>query len=417
MLKFILKTGYSLFLAILAGCLFLATVSKAQQFEFTGKRKKEIIPFKMIKNLMVIPLTINGKGPYNFILDTGVGLFIITDHSLIDTLQIKNIRSIKIAGFGEGADISAFVTPAVEVEIASAKAKSMPAAILKEDIFGLSNFAGMPVHGLIGFEFFNSFIVRISYLQNTLTIYRPETAFVPRKGTRIPITIEERKPYVICDLTLSDGLKTPVKLIIDTGAGHPVSLETNLGMPFEVPPINIAGNLGVGLSGPITGYIGRIPSIKLGKYSLNNVIAAFPNYKDVAAKVISINRNGNLGNTILKRFNVVFDYSRQVMYLKPSSLLKEPFEHDMSGMELTSAGADFKRVIVNRIEPFSPAEDAGIMKDDEILSINLKPVADMTLEEINNLLRSKNDRSFVIEIGREKKKQSFRVILTLQRRI
>ena len=86
---------------------------------------------------MIIPLTINGKGPYNFILDTGVGLFIISDTTLIDTLQIKNLRSIKIVGFGEGQDLSAYVTPSIDVKIGSAVAKNMPAALLKKDIFEL----------------------------------------------------------------------------------------------------------------------------------------------------------------------------------------------------------------------------------------------------------------------------------------
>ncbi len=389
----------------------------AQSFEFTGKRKRETVSFKLVKNLMIIPLKINGKGPYDFVLDTGVGLFLITDPSLIDTLEIKNIRSIKIAGFGEGGDLSAFVTPSIEVDIASTKAQSIPAAILKKDLFDLSSFVGMPIHGLIGYEFFSSFIVRINYPLNTITIYRPETAYVPRKGTRIPITIEERKPYIITDLTLSNGQKIAAKLIIDTGAGHPVSLETNAGLPFEVPQVNIAANLGIGLTGPIKGYIGRIPSVKLGKYVLNNVITAFPAYEDAAAKITSIDRNGNMGNGILRRFDIVFDYNRAAIYLKPSILFKEPFEHDMSGMELTSGGDDFKHIIITRIEPSSPAEQQGLLKDDEILGINFKPVSEMSMQDIDNMFRSKDDRSFIIEVIHQSNKKRERIILTLQRRI
>ena len=58
----------------------------AQRFEFAGKRKKEIVPFKMVKNLMIIKLMVNGKGPFNFVLDTGVGLFLISDPKLIDSV-------------------------------------------------------------------------------------------------------------------------------------------------------------------------------------------------------------------------------------------------------------------------------------------------------------------------------------------
>ena len=403
---------------VLFACLFLICISaEAQYFEFTGKRKRETIPFKLVKNLMIIPLKINGTGPYNFVLDTGVGLFLITDPALIDTIQIKNLRTIKVTGFGAGEDLSAFVAPSLEIDIGSAKAKSVPAAILKKDVFELSSFAGMPVHGLIGYEFFNSFTVRISYPLNSIIIYRPDKFYIPKKGAKIPITIEERKPYMVNEIVLSSGKKIPLKIIIDTGAGHPISLESYEGKPFEVPHVNISANLGIGLTGPIKGYIGRIPSVKIGKYTLDNVISAFPDYNDVGSKVRLVNRNGSVGNSILRRFDVVFDYSRGVMYLKPSAFLKEPFEHDMSGMELSTGGEDFKRVIITRIEPFSPAEESGLDKDDEILSINFKPVSEMSMQEIDNLFRSRSDRSFILDVVHKGKKDRSRVILTLQRRI
>lgn len=406
-------TGRLIFILVLS---IVCPDAHSQIFEFKQGRNRETIPFKLVKNLIIVPVNINGTGPYNFVLDTGVGLFIITDPSLTDSIQFKNLRTIKITGFGDKEDLSAYVAPSLSVEIGSAGTSSIPAAILKKDIFELSSFAGMPIHGLIGYELFSSFIVKINYVLNTITLYRPDKTFLRRKGAKIPITIEDRKPYMVAEITLSTGKKLPAKLIIDTGAGHPVSLETEGNKPFELPMVNIAANLGMGLTGPIKGYIGRVPSVKLGKYTLKNVIASFPDFEDVGSKVKSVSRNGNMGNSILKRFEVIFDYNHEAMYLKPSILLKEPFEHDMSGMELTSAGPDYKRVIITRVEPFSAAEDVGLIKDDEILSINFKPVQEMTMQEIDNMFRSRNDRSFILDIQRKGEKQK-RVILTLQRRI
>lgn len=392
----------------------------AQRFEFTKKRKKEIVSFKMVKNLMIIKLMVNGKGPFNFVLDTGVGLFLISDPKLIDSLSIKNLRSINITGFGDGDPLSAYVTPTIDVGFGSTQAKGLSAAILKNDIFELSNYVGMPVHGLIGYEFFNSFIVKINFSLNTLTIYSPEIAYLPRKGYRVPLMIEDRKPYLISNIQLSSGEKIAAKLILDTGAGHPISLETNGGVPFEVPKVNIAGNLGIGLTGPISGFIGRLQSLTLGKYTLNNVIAAFPNYDDVGSKVYSVGRNGNMGITVLKRFNVIFDYNGSALYLKPGVSLNEPFEHDMSGMELTSAGDKFERILVSRVETGSSAEEAGLRKGDEIIAINFKPVAEITATEVDNLFRSKSDRSFILDVlpyGSKSIRERERVVITLKRRI
>lgn len=392
----------------------------AQQFEFPGKRKKEIVPFKMAKNLMIIKLTVNGKGPFNFVLDTGVGLMLISDPSLIDSVAIKNLRSINITGFGDGDPLSAYVTPSIDVGFGTTTAKGLSAAILKKDIFELSNYVGMPVHGLIGYEFFNSFVVKINFALNTLTIYRPETAYIARKGYRIPLMIEDRKPYLISNIQLDSGEKIDAKLILDTGAGHPLSLETNGGVPFEVPKVNIAGNLGIGLSGPISGYISRVKSLTFGKYTLTDVITAFPDYDDVASKVYSVSRNGNMGIMVLRKFNVIFDYNESALYIKPGVTLNEPFEHDMSGMELTSAGENFERLIVTRVEPGSSADEIGLRNNDEILAINFKPVTEMTASEIDNLFRSKSDRSFILDVlpqGSKNIRDRERVILTLKRRI
>lgn len=404
-------------IAILVIILLLTEDTFAQKFEFSGRRKKETLGFRMIKNLIIIQLQINDKGPYNFVLDTGVGLVLISDPKLIDSVSIKNLRNIYITGFGDGEKLSAFITPSVDFRIGNALATNMPAAILKKDIFELSNYVGIPIHGLIGYEFFNSFVVKINFSTSTITIYQPDKAYFPRSGSRIPLSIEERKPYISTRIQLTSGKKIPVKLIIDTGAGHPISLETLDGVPFELPVERIQGNLGVGLSGPIDGYMGRVTSLQLGKYTLEDVIAAFPDYEDAASRVFSINRNGNMGLAVIKRFNVVFDYNRAVMYLKPNTTLKEPFEHDMAGMEIGSAGENYKRLIITRVEPSSAAEKAGLMKGDEILAINFKPVSEMSLSEIDTMFRSRNGRNIVIDVLLKDGKTRDRIILTLTKRI
>jgi hypothetical protein len=401
----------------LAIILLFAGDAFSQKFEFIGNRKRESLVFKMIKNQMVIQLYLNEKGPFNFILDTGVGLVLISDPKLIDSISFQNLRSVYISGLGEGEKLSAFISPAVDLQIGNTTAKNIPAAILKKDVFELSNYVGIPIHGLIGYEFFRSFIVRLNFATSTMTLFQPERSYIPRKGSRIPLSIEERKPYINANIELNSGKKLLAKLVIDTGAGHPVSLETMDGVPFELPEERIRGNLGVSLTGPINGYIGRISSLQLGKYTLNSVVTAFPDYEDTSSRVFSINRNGNMGLAIIKRFHVVFDYNRSAMYVKPITTLKESFEHDMAGMEISSAGENYDRIIITRVEPLSSAAHAGLMKEDEILAINFKPVTEMSLSEIENLFRSRNGRNLIIDVLSKDGNVKERVILTLKQRI
>ena len=132
-------------------------------------------------------------------------------------------------------------------------------------------------------------------------------------------------------------------------------------------------------------------------------------------KLKIIKRDGNLGFGLLKRFTVVFDYSDSLLYLKPGSKFNEPFEHDMSGLEYYADGDNFSRIIISRVEPGSPADVIGLERNDEILAINFKPVVGMSLEEIDNIFRSGNDRSLLLDIYHDK--HIDKVIITLKRRI
>src|SRR3546814_15960814 len=56
------------------------------------------------------------------------------------------------------------------------------------------------------------------------------------------------------------------KLIIDSGAGHPVLLDPHSNPAFLIPDTSVSAMLGVGLNGPIRGYLGRLSSLYLGDF-------------------------------------------------------------------------------------------------------------------------------------------------------
>lgn len=397
-------------------CLFTFCFTSvcAQYFDLETRKKKVTIPFKLVRNLLVIKLSINNKGPFNFILDTGVGLMIITDPKLVDSISIPNKRTLKIPGLGEGADAEAYVTSALNIQIPGLVSYDVAAAILKKDLFSLSGYAGMPIHGLIGYEFFNNLAVKIDFQDSTVTVCRPKDLKVFRKGTQIPITVEDRKPYVTGKVIVHGGKEINSKLVIDLGAGHPVSLEKFIPL-YGLPQKFISSaNLGIGLNGPITGFIARLDALEIGKFKIKGIISSFPDTDNNQAR-LSVPRDGNLGIGVLKRFSVILDYTGNAMYLKPNSNFKEPFEHDMSGIEYYAAGKNLERIIINRIEPGSAGDEIGLERDDEIVAINFKPVSKMSLEEIDELFKSRNDRSLLLDIYHDKKLD--KVVLTLKRRI
>ena len=81
-------------------CLMLP--AQAQYFYITGPKKRINIPFRLVRNLVIIQLKINDGGPYNFIMDTGAGVMVITDPLLIDSVNIPTKRTIKLTGLRFG---------------------------------------------------------------------------------------------------------------------------------------------------------------------------------------------------------------------------------------------------------------------------------------------------------------------------
>ncbi len=367
----------------------------------------------MVRNMVVIKLKINNQGPYNFIMDTGVGVMIITDPQMIDSIPIPDKRILKLNGCGEGDAVDAYITSVLKVDIPGLTSYNVSAAILRTDHFSLSNYAGIPIQGLLGYEFFSNLAVKVDFSDSTLTVYRSKNQHAYAKGQKLPLVIENRKPYIFANVNMPDGSVKQSKLIVDLGAGHPMSLENMIGTP-DLPKKIIPANLGMSFTGPVVGFISRVNEIDLGKYHIKNPISSFPRPDPVKDKLRE-NRDGNLGIGLLKKFVVVFDYPDSAIYLKPGPHYNDPFEHDMSGLEYYAAGDDLKHVIISRVEPGSAGDEIGLEKDDEIVSINLKPTANMSLEQIDDIFKSQNDRNLLLEIYHDKKYDQ--VIITLKRRI
>lgn len=407
-----MRNSYLRTFIVLLCWLGFITSALAQGFFLASKKKRESIPFTLVRNMIVVKLKINGKGPFNFILDTGVGIMVITEPTMVDSLIPPTNRKLSVYGLGNGESLEAYITPSLRVDVDGVKTNGLAAAILTKDHFGLSNYAGMDIHGLLGYQFFHDLAVKINFMDSSLTVSKPKDMRRLRKSQKIPLMIENHRPYIQSELEMADGSSKICTLLVDIGAGHSLLLENNT---TPVRKFLSQANLGMGFTGPISGFMSRIDKIHLGKYKFGNVVTSFPDKDTVKSELFRTQRDGNVGMGILKRFTIVLNYQEGVMMLKPSLKFKEPFEHDMSGIEYYTDGKDYKRIIISRVEPGSAADLIGLEKDDEITAINFKTVDKMSLEEIDEIFRSQDNRAVVLRVFHDNEYDS--VILRLKRRI
>lgn len=386
----------------------------SQPFSLPNGQARQKISFELVHNLIIIPVSINGEGPYHFILDSGVGPIILTDTSMVDSLYKSELSLFKIRGRGIGPEVEAYVMNNMFPSIGAAKTSGLSLVLLRNDPFQLSSYVGMPIHGIIGSDVFKSFSIKINYTRKQITLYHPNTK-VRKKGRRVPLEIIKDKPFLQVTLA-NDGIKRRLLLLLDSGAGHAISLEHQEQNRVLIPDSTIEANLGIGLNGPIHGLIGRLSSVELGNYKLKDVIAAYPSSEFDDLKQLLGDRNGSIGGEMLKRFHVFIDYANKEIYLKKNRKFHSPFEHNMSGMEIYVVGQeDSRQFYISRIEVDSPAAKAGLQVHDEILSINLKDMHVYSLEDINRLMHERTSKQIIIEVLRDG--EVFFKFLDLERRI
>ena len=398
---------------------------------------KDKIDFELINNLVVVPVTINGT-PLTFLLDTGVKTTILFGLAQTDSVEMKNVSPIKIRGLGSGGNVEALRSDQNTFRIGKAIDRSHTIYIVFDESLNFSPRMGVPIHGILGYDFFSSFVVETNYSSKKLRIYNPD--YYDKKSCNscevYDLTFYNDKPHAKFVL---DGLKGTEEalLLIDSGSSDALWLFDEEMVVTEEPKNYFEDFLGLGLSGNIYGKRSRIEELSIGEWDLEDVNTAIPDEAALGGFRMLVGRKGSLGGNVLKRFHVVMNYQAKQMILKKNSQFNEPFYYNMSGLTLEHGNVDLvesnKKVINNplsysesdvnkfafgiirtsefsfRLAPAvvvaevregSPADLAGIYKGDEIKMINGKNAHEYELYELIDLFSSKVGRRINMEIER-----------------
>src|SRR6185503_10937392 len=76
---------------------------------------------------------------------------------------------------------------------------------------------GRPIHGTIGHDLFNRFVVEIDYAARVMNLYEPKDYRYSGKGEVVPVTIEKDEPFLQAKIIQRGRAPIEAKLKIDTG--------------------------------------------------------------------------------------------------------------------------------------------------------------------------------------------------------
>lgn len=417
--------------------LTIGVPASAQEGFVLDNTEKSIIKFKLINNLIIIPMTVNGV-ELNFLLDSGVAETLLFSLENKD-VDFKNIEKITFKGLGETVSIEALKSIKNDIQIGKNFIdKSHTIYLVLDEGFNISQDIGIPVNGIIGYYFFKNHPVEINYIKKTITVYKDKSIF-PKKIKRyldFPMSVEFNKPYMNADVEMKHE-KQSSKLLLDLGNTDSVWLFPSLIKDFLYNRPNIDDFLGRGFSGDIYGKRSRINSLSIGKFKLKKPIAAMPDEFSIQHLKLVKDRKGSIGAEILRRFSVIFDYQDQRIYFKANKHLDDPFLIDGSGLEVRQEGLLWEKeevqihtekinpasnkinVIDNNPDSFqykftlkplflvsgtrkdSPAQKSGILKNDELVKIDNKNARDLTLNNILYILKTDVSKKIHLEIKRK----------------
>lgn len=393
------------------------------------QKKKGKFPFLFVHNLVIIPVQVNGYA-MNFLLDTGVKETMIFGETLksIDSAVFVN----KFQGLGKDEGLNGYLSVNNSVNIAGVyQDRDHPIYILKNAHIDISTRVGVEINGIMGSRFFSDHVIEMDFLKHRITVYQKEE--YPKglaKMQRLPLDILNSRPYISVAFN-QDSTDIAGRVLVDMGNSDALMLIPSKLNNFAIKSPFIDDYIGQGFNGEIYGKRNRIKSLELGPFKMNYPLVAYPELSSTQHATFVNERIGSVGNELLRRFKVVFDYPNHVVYLMKNRNFDKFYYLNMSGLEIIHDGIKYEKEEVpvylkkdggaeirmdNRVQyrfvlknnykiatvrADSPAAIVGLKPDDNVLKINGRSASSYSLEAIYTLFKSEEGKAIRFKVDRD----------------
>lgn len=374
-------------------------------FVFERDVSSVTLPMELINNHIYVDGWLNGQGPFKFLVDTGWGTSSMTPE-VASRLRLVARGNQKTIGAGEGTADTKF-TKVERLRFGSVELRNQSFGVTSafdgKTRDAISNFGG-----LIGYELFKRFVVKLDFDRRMLTLIMPSRFSRPDRVTTIPFKLKNTIPLVQAEVDGFEG-----EFIIDSGFPGSVTLysgfiDRNQLLTKFKPKFEAITGWGIG--GPVRTGVTRSRSFRLGQETIRDLVMTLSLVKKgtMADPYLA----GAIGSELLKRFTVTFDYSRREMHLERNASFEEREVFDRSGMYLNKGLA---WIDVVEVVKGGPADQAGIRTADKIVLMDGKKASLWTMPQVRSRLRGRVGTRISLIIERDNSKR--RVVLVLREQI
>jgi len=357
------------------------------------------IPFELVTKHILLKVRVNDSRPLSYILDTGATPAIIQiDRAKELGLQLHGTVGVGGAGSSPVRRTGSFVKGAT-FTLPQLPDFSQPVT-LALPLTNLSAAFGHDVDGIIGTDFIKNFVVELDYQARLIKLHEKANFTYAGAGETLPIRFNpDGHPMIAAEVTPQGGESIRGDFLLDTGAVglalfSPVVEKHHL----LGPHLKTVKRIGAGgAAGQVSGQIGRVSELKIGRFAIKSPLALFS--QDKTGTFANPSLVGNLGGEILSRFKIFLDYDHRKIILEPSAIFAESFDRAFSGLAVRSEGADHRTFRIIDMLENSPATEAGLKKEDLIVSINGTPAAELTLTKLQEMFERPGDYRLVVSRG------------------
>ena len=288
---------------------------------FADAGKETVLPLDQSRNKAHVKVRVGSVVIPDILLDTGF----TTDGLLIynpvyrDSLDLAGAMEAEVGGAGAGGRQKALMLDSADLYLGDLRLTNQRVVMLQSDIY-----KGFPSNGVIGYSLFGHFLTEIDNDNNTMTLRDSAGAVIDESWASVPLYFRgSLVPWVDASVAIGDEAPQILSTYIDYAAGDAILLLEKPGMRFHLPENTKDVFLGRGLSGDIYGKKGRIAKLVIGPYELNDVAASFA---DAEVRSTQAGADAILGVGSLRRFNLIFDYASEKLYMKPNRRFAQPFD-------------------------------------------------------------------------------------------